>query len=66
MNAVELTQNQLNKKYDIEASYEQVDDLLESLDETGQAWLETATPEEVAEWATGVLCNTLPDRDGNY
>jgi hypothetical protein len=66
MNAIELTQMYLSERFNIEASEEQVESLMNDLDEIGQAWLETATPEEVAEWATGVLCNMLPDRDGNY
>lgn len=39
---------------------ETVERLLDSLDETGLAWLKEATQEEVWSWAFRVLANTRP------
>lgn len=61
-----LTIQMLSTEYDTVAEEQQVDDLLDSLDEEGVNWMLAASDEEVAAWATGVLCNTLPTRDEDW
>ena len=39
---------------------ETVERLAESLDSTGQKWLETASEQEIYDWAYDVLINTQP------
>ena len=63
MKAQAQTAKILSEKYDIEMSSEVFEQWFDSLDKDSKRWYRTAKVGEIAEIASGVLCNTEPNRD---
>jgi uncharacterized protein (DUF1778 family) len=66
MKAFKQTAKILDQKYNIQLKSETFERLVDSLDAEGKHWYRTAKVNEIAEWASGVLCNSEPDRNGNF
>jgi hypothetical protein len=65
VNSFDTAKRILSILYNIELKEKPYDDLFESLDSENKEYA-VENPYSYGVWAAGVLCNSEPDRDGNY